>query len=117
MIGISDNGWTTDEIGLIWLKKIFGLYTQDRTVRKYRLLILDGYGSYITAEFDQYCSANLIIILCMPPYSSYLLQPLDVSCFSVLKRSYGALVQEQMRAGINYIDKDDFLELYVRARN
>jgi hypothetical protein len=40
-----------------------------------------------------------------------------MSCFSVLKRLYGALVQEQIRAGINYINKDDFLELYVRARN
>jgi hypothetical protein len=117
MIGVSDNGWTTDEIGLIWLKKIFGPYTQDRMVGKYRFLILDGHGSYVTADFDQYCSANLIIVLCMPPHSSHLLQPLDVSCFSVLKRSYGALVQEQMRAGINHIDKDDFLELYVRARN
>jgi hypothetical protein len=66
MIGVSDNGWTTDEIGLIWLKKIFGLYTQDRTVGKYRFLILDGHGSYVTADFDQYCSANLIIVLCMP---------------------------------------------------
>ena len=27
MIGVSDNGWTTDEIGLIWLKKLFGPYT------------------------------------------------------------------------------------------
>jgi hypothetical protein len=53
----------------------------------------------------------------MPPHSSHLLQPLDISCFSVLKRSYGTLVQEQMRAGINYINKDDFLELYRRARN
>jgi hypothetical protein len=92
MIGVSNNGWTTDEIGLIWLKKIFGLYTQDRTVRKYRLLILDGHGSHVTAKFDQYCSANLIIVLCMPPYSSHLVQPLDMSYFSVLKRSYGALV-------------------------
>jgi hypothetical protein len=50
-------------------------------------------------------------------HSSHLLEPLDVSCFSVLKQSYGALVQEKMRAGINHIDKDDFLELYIRARN
>jgi hypothetical protein len=73
MIGVSDNRWTTDEISLIWLKKLFGLYTQDRTVGKYRLLILNGHGSYITAEFDQYYSANSIIVLCIPPYSSYLL--------------------------------------------
>ena len=91
-IGVSENGWTTDEIGLIWLKEHFDPYTQGRTVGKYRLLILDGHGSHVTAEFDQYCQQNHIIVLCMPPYSSYLLQPLDVSCFSVLKKSYGSVV-------------------------
>jgi hypothetical protein len=55
MIGVSDNGWNTDKIGLIWLKKLLGPYTQDRTVGKHRLLILDGHGSHITAEVDQYC--------------------------------------------------------------
>ena len=115
MVGVSENGWTTDELGLIWLKRLFGPNTE-RTVGKYRLLILDGHGSHVTAEFDQYCTQNSIIVLCMPPHSSHLLQPLDVSCFSVLKRSYGSVVQEQMRAGINHVDKDDFLDLYLQAR-
>jgi hypothetical protein len=52
----------------------------------------------------------------MPPYSSHYLQPLDVSCFAVLKRLYGSKVQEQIWAGINHIDKDDFLGLYIDAR-
>lgn len=115
-IGVSDNGWTTDALGLIWLKDTFDKHTRDRTVGKYRLLILDGHGSHVTAEFDQYCSQNSIIVLCMPPHSSHLLQPLDVSCFSVLKRSYGNAVEASMRAGINHIDKDDFTVLYQQAR-
>jgi hypothetical protein len=40
MVEVSENGWTTDELGLIWLKRLFGPNT-DRTVEKYRLLILD----------------------------------------------------------------------------
>ena len=112
-IGVSENGWTTDEIGLIWLKEHFDPYTQGRTVGKYRLLILDGHRSHVTAEFDQYCQQNHIIVLCIPPYLSHLLQPLDVSCFSVLKKSYRSVVQELIRAGINHIDKDDFLALYI----
>jgi hypothetical protein len=115
-VGVSDNGWTTDAIGLYWLKEHFGPLTESRTIGKYRLLILDGHGSHATAEFDQYCFQHSIIVLCMPPHSSHLLQPLDVSCFSVLKRSYGLAVQEQIRAGINHIDKDDFLSLYSQAR-
>jgi len=115
MIGVSENRWTIDELGLQWLKKLFGPNT-DCTTGKYRLLILDGHRSYITAGFDQYYIQNLIIVLCMPLYSFYLLQPLDVFCFSVLKRLYRLAIQEQMQIGIIYIDKDDFLDLYLQAR-
>ena len=115
-IGVSDNGWTTDALGLHWLKNTFDRYTRNRTTGRYRLLIFDGHGSHVTPEFNQYCSQNSIIVLCMPPHSSHLLQPLDVSCISVLKRSYGNAVEAQMRAGINHIDKNDFTVLYQQAR-
>lgn len=52
----------------------------------------------------------------MPPHSSHLLQPLDVSCFAVLKRSYGRQIEDLMRAGVNHIDKSDFLPAYFTAR-
>jgi hypothetical protein len=52
----------------------------------------------------------------MPAHSSHLLQPLDVGCFAVLKRSYSALVDQQTRCGINHIDKIDFLTAYPHAR-
>lgn len=52
----------------------------------------------------------------MPPHSLHLLQPLDVSCFAVLKRSYGRQVEGLMRTGVNHIDKPDFLTAYVSAR-
>lgn len=83
---------------------------------KYCLLVLDGYRSYLTPEFDRICEKNDIIAICMPPYASYLLQPLDVGCFSVLKRLYRGAVLTMMRNGVNSIDKEDFLELIADAR-
>ena len=52
----------------------------------------------------------------MPAHSSHLLQPLDVGCFSPLKRAYGRLVENKARLGFNHIDKLDFLEAYPQAR-
>lgn len=52
----------------------------------------------------------------MPPHLSHLLQPLDVSCFAVLKRSYGRLIENNMALGINHINKLDFLKAYPKAR-
>jgi len=116
LIGVSDNGWTTNELGFTWLQKLFEQYTAQRTVGRYRLLILDGHSSHATPEFDQFCEAHSILTLCMPPHSSHLLQPLDVGCFSPLKKYYGQQVAEYMACGVNHIDKDDFIPMFLEAR-
>jgi hypothetical protein len=113
---VSLNGWTTDEISLRWLTKLFIPLTFSRLKGRYRLLVLDGHGSHLTPKFDKLCEENNIIPICMPVHSSHLLQPLDIGCFAVLKRAYGRMVETKMRNGINFIDKLDFLEAYPSAR-
>jgi hypothetical protein len=112
---VSDNGWTTDELGLKWLKH-FDSYTEPRTVGAWRLLILDGHGSHATPEFNRYCTEHKIVSLCMPPHTSHLLQPLDVACFSPLKTAYGHEIAELARQGVYHIDKEEFLNVYPRVR-
>jgi hypothetical protein len=116
MIGVSENGWTNDQLGFEWLQSVFEPNTKDRTKGVYRLLILDGHNSHLTPRFDQFCTEHKIVPLCMPPHSSHILQPLDVGCFSVLKRSYGHQIENFMRLGIDHIDKSDFLISYKQAR-
>jgi hypothetical protein len=70
---VSPNGWTSDEIGLQWLQNIFLPLTFSRMKGKYRLLILDGHGSHLTPKFDELCSQNNVILICMPAHSSHLL--------------------------------------------
>jgi hypothetical protein len=113
---VSPNGWTSDEIGLRWLQKIFLPSTFLRIKGKYRLLVLDGHGSHLTPKFDEICYQNDVIPICMPAHSSHLLQPLDVRCFAVLKRAYGKCVENVMRTGQNHIDKLDFLDAFPAAR-
>ncbi|KAL1952619.1 hypothetical protein VTO42DRAFT_4601 [Malbranchea cinnamomea] len=91
---------------------MFNKETRPRTKGKYRLMILDWRRSHASAEFDQFCPENHIIALYMPPHSSHLLRPLDVGGFSPLKAVYGRQVENQMRLGINHIDKEEFLALY-----
>jgi hypothetical protein len=52
----------------------------------------------------------------MPPYTSHLLQPLDISYFAVFKRAYGRFISDLTRRGYNHIDKFDFLNNYQHAR-
>lgn len=52
----------------------------------------------------------------MPAHTSHLLQPLDVSCYSPLKVAYGREVQELARQAVYHIDKEDFLQIYIKVR-
>ena len=51
----------------------------------------------------------------MPAHSSYLLQPLDVGCFSPLKAAYGRQIETLMRLHINHITKVEFLPAFKKA--
>jgi hypothetical protein len=113
-LSVSDNGWTTNELGLEWIKH-FELHTQPRKVGAYRLLILDGHESHVSTEFDLYCQDHGIITLCMPAHSSHILQPLDVGCFSPLKKAYGKQIEGLMRGGQTHIMKEDFFPAFQVA--
>jgi hypothetical protein len=95
---------------------VFHKYTKDRTVGTHRLLVLDGHGSHVNPEFDRFCIDYQIVVLCIPAYSLYLLQPLDIGCFSALKQAYRRGVKQIMAGGVNYINKHEFLPLYRQAR-
>jgi hypothetical protein len=51
----------------------------------------------------------------MLPYLSYLLQLLDVGCFSLLKRAYSREVEALICYYINYITKLEFLPAFKAA--
>ena len=107
-IATSDNGWTTNKLGVEWLKH-FDAHTKTRTKGTHRLLILDGHESHNSLEFQELCKENNIYTLRMPAHSSHLLQPLDVGCFSPLKRAYSREIEGLIRHHINHITKLEFL--------
>jgi hypothetical protein len=114
VIEVSPNGWTSNKLGLAWLKH-FNTHTKARSVGAYRLLIVDGHESHNSHEFHKYCEEEKIIVLCMPPHSSHLLQPLDVGCFSPLKRAYGDEINSLARYGTKKIKKEAFLPAFKAA--
>jgi hypothetical protein len=114
VIGVSENGWTTNEHGIEWLKH-FNSYTQARCIGSWRLLIFDGHESHHSFEFLSLCEQNRILPLCMPAHASHILQPLDVGCFSPLKRAYGTEISRLICHYINHIDKLSFLPAFKTA--
>jgi len=113
-IGVSPNGWTSNEHGLEWIKH-FHQHTIQKTIGVKRLLVLDGHDSHLTSEFQEFCSQHNIITLCMPPHSSHLLQPLDVGCFGPLKKAYQHQMQQLISHQYFHITKEDFIPEFQAA--
>ena len=51
----------------------------------------------------------------MPAHSLHKLQPLDVGCFRVLKRSYEQVIKDLIRAYITHVFKEDFFPAFYKA--
>jgi len=117
IIGVSENGWTNDQLSLFWVKEIFYKHTHACAIEKYWLLILDDYKSHITPEFNQFCTQNIIILLYMLFHSSHLLQPLDVGCFAPLKKAYRQKVKKAcILASIILINKTSWLYINLHKQ-
>ncbi|RPB04330.1 DDE-domain-containing protein, partial [Choiromyces venosus 120613-1] len=84
LIGRSETGYSNDELSMKWLAH-FQIFSQRLQVGVYRLLLLDGFGSHCTKQFIDYCDNHKIVVFCLPPHTSYLLQPLDVVVFQPYK--------------------------------
>ncbi|APA10377.1 hypothetical protein sscle_06g051470 [Sclerotinia sclerotiorum 1980 UF-70] len=79
------------------------------------MLVLDGYESHESGPFQNYCIEHKIKAVGLPPHSSHLTQPLDVSCFSVLKRAYSKQIEGYIRMHINHISKIEFFIAFNAA--
>ncbi|KAI0993681.1 hypothetical protein K3495_g14503, partial [Podosphaera aphanis] len=112
----SENGWTSNETGLEWLKQIFIPGSAPKGSRN-RILILDGHASHADVEFMWQCMQNKIHCLYLPPHSSHVLQPLDLAPFSVLKTKYRSEIAAlSVLNDAAPIKKERFVVSYNKAR-
>jgi hypothetical protein len=114
VIKTSANGWTDNDTALDWIQH-FDKHTSVRRKGVYRMIVLDGHESHLSARFEEFCKEKNIVTLCLPAHSSHITQPLDVGCFSVLKRSYGRRLEDLIKAHINHITKTEFFIAFKAA--
>ena len=71
MIGVSESGYTNDLLSFEWLKH-FDMQTRPAE-GEWRMLIIDGYSSYLTKEFVNYCYKFKISPFLLPTHLMHLL--------------------------------------------
>jgi len=72
--------------------------------------------SHISANFVAHCIEHEICLFLLPPHSSHLLRPLNVSVFGPLKTAGSADRDRLIRVGVNRLEKVKWVESYVRVR-
>jgi hypothetical protein len=82
---------------------------------RYRVLILNGHGSYITVDFLAHYREHRILLLRLIPYTLHLCQPLDVSLFGPLKRALSVQIQLLIQTEVSRIHKPEWLTAFTQA--
>ena len=83
---MTEKGYFGDEAFEKYIKFLVAQIPKDG---RWRLLVLDGYGSHtMVPSVLDFLVANKIHAICMPSHSSEFLQPLDISCFSPTKGEF-----------------------------
>lgn len=81
--GLSNSGWVDTELFEKWFKN------HAPPASRPLLLLLDSHSSHYQPDLAQAASAEGVIMLCLPPHTTHILQPLDNCAFGSLKRQWG----------------------------
>ncbi|XP_071381368.1 uncharacterized protein [Centroberyx affinis] len=88
LYGKSQAGYMDSELFRKWFVGHFLKFAaQERPL----LLIMDGHQSHLDPELVRAAQREGVILLCLPPHTSHILQPLDVSFFGPLKADFSGL--------------------------
>jgi hypothetical protein len=110
----SAKGWTNHYLALEWLDHVFLPHIITQCPGQ-RLLIVDGHGSHVQADFIARCinhSTNLVVL---PLHSSHHTQPLNILIFGPLKTHLSASTNRFMQYNKGHIQKVDWIRLMAEA--
>ncbi len=113
----SESGWTSSHILYDWLVNSFDRSTRIKAGHKTRLLIFNGHPTHITGNFLDFCTSHNIELLILPPSTSQILQPLDLTIFGPLKYRMAYEMDELLALGIPRVLKQEWIGCLKKARN
>jgi len=82
----STNGWIDSTLFVRWLNH-FIHHVKASTSNKI-LLVLDGHSSHKSLEAVELACRSGVTMICLPPHTTHRMQPLDLTVFGPLKKSY-----------------------------
>ena len=109
----NNKGWMTGDTFHKWFiqwEKVTRTTDEDGLVEP-RLMIYDGHLSHVNYNTIKFSRENKITILKLPPHTTDLLQPLDVSVFKSLKEHWGKILFSRLRMTNSQLSKPEFASI------
>ena len=119
-IRFTKSGWMNGCVFEDWLEHHFLPYI-DKHIRPHNLtqkiiLFLDGHLSHETLYSLELASKRHVEIVCLPPQTTHVLQPLDISFFKSLKSRWDKVNQTYCRTHHGkFVKKTNFTKIFQEA--
>ncbi|KAG5896446.1 hypothetical protein JTB14_022525 [Gonioctena quinquepunctata] len=94
ILGKSDKGWMTADAFFEYISNDFNKWVIQEGIPKPIILFIDGHKSHMSLPLSEFCHANGIILYALPPNTTHMLQPADVSVFKPLKQEWRTTVRK-----------------------
>ena len=115
MYGMSSSGWMDCELFYSWFSKMFVPAVRHLTKTGKVVLFFDGHYSHLSLPLIEKARSEGIILQCLPPNATHVLQPLDVGVFGPMKKAWKIVLQEyKLASAASCVDKSTFPKLLAR---
>lgn len=88
VLGKSERGWMTSDVFFEFISNDFNKWLITENIPRPVILFVDGHKSHLTMAISEWCHNNEIILYALPPNTTHMLQPADVSVFKPMKSEW-----------------------------
>lgn len=92
-LGRSETGWMRGEVFFEYVTNEFHNWVVKNNIIKPILLLVDGHKSHMSLMLSTLCEELQIILYALPPNTTHILQPADVSVFAPVKTYWKSTVR------------------------
>lgn len=101
-LGRSDTGWIKSDTFYEYIANGLEPWLTEKNISRPVLLFVDGHKTHLTKEISEFCDDKKIILYALPPNTTHLLQPADVSVFKPLKSHWKITVRKWLSKPENH---------------
>lgn len=111
LYGLSESGCVTSDLFKKWFLRHFLVHApKERPL----LLIFDGHKSPVNLEVVEAARKEDVVLLCLPPHCSHMLQPIDAGLAALLKQHLSAISSDAHNTDATHfaVSKKEFSALF-----